>query len=74
MFIPYKDIDGDSNVECFEIGGDYIAVKFCGTAKIYKYSYGKAGVVNVETMKKLAVSGDGLNSFINTNCKYLYDR
>ena len=74
MFVPYKDNDGDSNVESYEIGADYIAVKFNGTAKIYTYSYRKAGVTNVEIMKRLAVSGDGLNAFINTNCKYLYDR
>lgn len=70
----YLDIDGDSNVEAYDIGPDYIRVKFFGTAKIYQYSYQSAGRENVETMKGLAKNGDGLNSFINRNVKYLYVR
>lgn len=38
----YLDIGGDSNVEAYEIGIDYIRVKFFGTTKIYQYSYQKA--------------------------------
>lgn len=70
----YLDIDGDSNVEAYDIGPDYIGVKFFGTTKIYQYSYQSAGRENVETMKRLAKNGDGLNSFINKNVKYLYVR
>ena len=73
MFVTYRNIDGDSNVESYEIGADYIAVKFYNTVKIYVYSYNKAGIKHVERMKELAVSGNGLNSYINTFCKYLYD-
>lgn len=68
----YKNINGDSNVLAYEIGNDYIDVQFKGTAKTYKYSYQSTGKANVETMKKLAKNGDGLNSFINRNVKYLY--
>lgn len=73
MFVSYRDIDRDSNVESYEIGSDYIAVKFNGTARIYVYSYRKAGINHVENMKSLATSGNGLNSYINRNCRYLYD-
>ena len=73
MFTTYKNNDGDSGVESYEIGDDYIAVKFYNTAKIYIYSYRKAGINHVERMKELAASGDGLNSYINTFCRYLYD-
>jgi len=73
MFVSYRNIGGDSNVESYEIGADYISVKFFGTPKIYTYSYKKAGFHHVEAMKALAVAGDGLNSYINTNCKFLYD-
>lgn len=73
MFVRYKNVDGDSNVESYEIGLEYIAVKFYGTQKIYVYSYRKAGKNHVETMKGLAVSGNGLNSYINRNCRNLYD-
>ncbi len=70
----YKDIDNDSNVTHYEIGENYIRVKFNGTAKIYTYSYfGKAGRLHVDRMKILAKSGDGLNSYIMRNVKYLCD-
>ena len=72
--IPYKDVDGDSNVEAYEIYPTAIAVKFNGPDKIYVYSYSSAGMSNVEQMKRLAQSGDGLNSYINTYCKYNYER
>ncbi len=74
MFVKYKDIDGDSNIEMYEIGSDCISIKFFGTNKIYTYSYKSAGLANVEKMKSLARNGDGLNSYINNYCKYRYVR
>ena len=65
----YKDINGDSGVLGYEIGDDYITVQF-KTGAIYTYS--NAGLEKVETMKVLAKSGDGLNSFINRYAKKLY--
>ncbi len=70
--IIYKDINGDSGVSGYEIGNDYIDVQFKGAQKIYQYSNQSAGSGNVETMKKLAKSGDGLNAFINKYVKNLY--
>lgn len=70
----YKDINGDSGVEGYIIGEDYIVVKFTKTAKTYKYSYSSAGTSNVEKMKVLARKGDGLNAFINTNVKDLFEK
>lgn len=72
--IFYKDINGDSGVLAYEIGADFIDVQFKGTSKVYRYSYQSAGRESVERMKSLAKSGDGLNSFINNNVKYLYVR
>ena len=69
----YKDINNDSNVTHYEISDIYIRVKFRGTAKIYSYSYRKAGQYHVDKMKVLAKSGDGLNSYIMLNVKNLYD-
>lgn len=68
----YKDIDNDSGVEAYEIGSDFINVKFQGTAKIYQYSYASAGQQHIETMKVLAANGEGLNAYINKNVKYKY--
>ncbi len=39
----------------------------------YSYSYRKAGQSHVENMKRLAVSGSGLNSYINAYIKFKYD-
>jgi len=69
----YRNINGDSNVEAYEIGSDFIRVKFARTTKIYQYSYRRAGRENVEIMKELARNGDGLNSFIKKNVEKLYD-
>lgn len=70
----YMNVNGNSNVLCYEIGHDFIDVQFNGTSKIYRYSYQSAGLKNIETMKKLANMGHGLNWFINTNVKKLYVR
>ncbi|MDO6580181.1 hypothetical protein Q4491_02390 [Photobacterium sp. 2_MG-2023] len=70
----YKDIDNDSGVRGYEIGADYITVWFDGTARPYTYSYASAGSGHVDSMKKLAASGDGLNAYINRNVKFKYVR
>lgn len=70
----YLNVDGDSNVEAYNIGIDYIDVKFFGTARIYQYSYSSAGQENVEVMKQLAQTGNGLNSFIMRNVRTKYER
>lgn len=62
----------DSGVKAYQIGTDYILVKF-DSFKTYKYSYKKAGRFKVEKMKTLAVKGKGLNSYINRFAKYSYD-
>jgi len=69
----YRNSGGDSGVSSFEIGADYIIVKFSGTFRTYRYSYRKAGQHHVETMKSLARSGSGLNGYINRYVKNLYD-
>ena len=70
----YKNNNGNSNVSSYEIGDDFIEVLFNGTPKIYRYTYKSAGKSNIENMKDLAKNGSGLNSFINTNVKYLYEK
>lgn len=70
----YKNLGGDSNIKCYEIGNDYIDVIFYGTAKTYRYSYASAGRQKVEQMKRLAQQGEGLNSYIIKNARLLYER
>ncbi len=66
----YLNLSGKSGVYAYEIGHDFIQVKFLKTPKIYSYSYRIAGSVHVEQMKILAKQGRGLNTYIN---KYVYD-
>lgn len=71
----YTNRSGKSGVHSYEIGNDYIKVKFNGTAKIYQWSYlGRAGQRHVDNMKVLARKGSDLNSYINIHVKNLYDR
>jgi len=71
----YRNSGGGSGVSAYEIGSDFIIVKFSGTARTYTYSYGgRAGDINVENMKKLAKNGSGLNAYINKHVRDLYDK
>lgn len=63
---PYNDRDGDSNVDAFEIGSDYIKVQF-HDGSVYTYTYMSAGLNQIENMKRLANEHDGLNAYISTN-------
>lgn len=69
----YRNSGGDSGVSSFEIGADYILVRFSGNIRTYRYSYQKAGQQHVEAMNRLARTGNGLNSYINRYVKNLYD-
>lgn len=69
----YQDINRDSGVAAYEIGDDFIVVRFKGNSE-YLYTYESAGSGNIERMKILAKNGDGLNSFIMKNVKDKYAR
>ncbi|HET8804081.1 MAG TPA: hypothetical protein VFM72_05845 [Aequorivita sp.] len=69
----YRNTGGNSGVYAYEIGPDYIKVQFSGTSRTYTYSYRKAGRGHVDEMKSLAISGSGLNGYINRYVKFLYD-
>lgn len=69
----YRDVDGDSGVVQYEIGPNFIRVRF-SDGSIYLYTYASAGSENVERMKQLARAGDGLNAFINTYVLKKYAR
>ncbi len=68
----YKNLGGNSNIHSFEMGVDYIDVQF-NTGAIYRYSYKNPGRGHVEYMKKLALEGCGLNSYINRNVRKNYE-
>lgn len=60
----YKNLGNDSGVSAYEIGENFIKIQFHDGA-LYLYNYQSAGIDNIEHMKKLAIAGQGLNSFIN---------
>ena len=68
---PYKDLSGDSGISAYECGDDYIKVEFSRGGGVYRYSYTNPGKGDVEKMKGLAESGDGLSAFIS---RYIRDR
>lgn len=74
----YKNLSDLSSVVSYEIGDDFIAIKFKEnpdyTHTTYKYTYDSAGKGNVEKMKELAQDGWGLNSYINAKVRDLYEK
>lgn len=68
---PYKNLGGNSGVEAYEIGPDFIRVQF-SNGSVYRYTYASAGSHNIEQMKELASRGEGLNSFITRNVRNDY--
>lgn len=69
----YRDVQGDSGVVAYEPGPDFIKVRFKhgGT---YVYDYESTGTFQIERMKALAVSGEGLSAFISKFVKENYAR
>ena len=64
---PYLNLSGDSDITDYKIGEGYIDVKFKSSSTIYYYSNSKTGELHVDVMKILAVSGQGLCTYINEN-------
>lgn len=60
----YLDRDKDSGISSYQIGVNYIIVKF-KAGQLYEYNYTRPGKLHVDKMKILAVQGNGLNSYIN---------
>jgi hypothetical protein len=67
----YKNLHRDSGVTAYEIGEDSIKVEF-EDQSLYLYTHDATGVANVEKMKQLALSGQGLSTFISQRVKNRY--
>lgn len=70
--VPYGNSAGNSGVIAYRIHTDSIDVQFVD-GKVYTYTYTSAGKRNVEQMKKLAKSGEGLSTYISTTVKNRYE-
>ena len=62
---PYKNLNGNSPITAYELGPDFIRVQFPNRS--YLYTDESAGKENVEEMKRRAIEGRGLASFISQN-------
>jgi hypothetical protein len=67
----YENKAGNSGVEGYETGADYIIVKF-KDGILYLYTDEVTGRNNVEQMKLLAAKGLGLSTFISKHVKSKY--
>jgi hypothetical protein len=61
---PYLDRGGNSGVVEFKNLPDFIIVRF-GGGDLYVYTAERIGRDHVEEMKRLAVTGRGLSTYIN---------
>ncbi len=61
---PYRNRSGDSGVLAFELGDDWIGVRF-RSGKTYRYTAATPGADHVAEMKRRAFAGQGLATYIN---------
>ena len=70
----YGNKDVHSTIKHFAIGETYINIWFEGLNHPKKYSFKSATETKVAKMIELANSGKGLNRYIITKAKGLYER
>ena len=68
----YLNRAGDSGVTEYELGPDFIRVRFLGGVT-YRYGKIRPGQDHVERMKAYAVAGRGLGTYISKNVRDLYE-
>ena len=59
-------------VVAFEVGPDWIDVQFT-SGWVYRFSHQRPGALRVDRMKSLAMSGQGLSTFISRHVKNRYE-
>jgi hypothetical protein len=64
--IPYKNVNRLSSILFYEYGDEWIRVEFVSGA-VREYNYQNVGRDHVEAMKKCAVKGKGLGSYVMKN-------
>ena len=73
MMIKYHNLSGKSGVIGYEETIDSITV-FFSSGGVYLYNNERPGVQIIETMKRLANQGNGLNTYINKFVKNKYSK
>jgi hypothetical protein len=65
IMTKYPDRSGRSGVSHYAIGKDFIQIRFITKPTVYIYSYDINGREHIEIMKKLALAGEGLSTYIS---------
>jgi hypothetical protein len=68
----YLNRNGDSGVTDYELGADFIRVRFLGRVT-YRYGPIRPGPHHVDRMKALAVAGRGLGTYISQHVREQYE-
>jgi len=68
---PYKNITENAGATAYKIGDDHIIVEF-QDGSTYLYNYTSTGKHHIEQMKILAVTGQGLTTYINQHVREHY--
>jgi hypothetical protein len=64
----YQNLSGDSGVDAYEIGEDFIKVRFRQGA-VYWYTGEGVGARHLAELKRLALSGRGLGTYISRHAE-----
>ena len=64
---PYPDKSGESGVTHYELGKDWIEIRFAGRPEPYRYSARGIGNGHLDALKRLAEAGQGLATYISQN-------
>lgn len=67
----YANLDGNSQIEAYELTDEGIIVRFKGNS-VYVYDYSQPGREHVEEMKRLAIAGKGLSAYISKHIRKNY--
>lgn len=67
----YENLNGDSGVAAYQIGPGEILVQF-KSGDTYRYTHASAGRRTVEHMKRLALRGEGLATYISQHVRNHY--
>jgi hypothetical protein len=65
----YRNLDGDSGVRAYELGEDWIRIRFVG-GETYEYTDAVTGAEHVQNMQTLAEAGEGLATYVS---KFVHD-
>lgn len=64
---PYKGLNGNSGILRYATGADFIMVAFKGSRDTYVYHNEIVGKEYIDEMKRLALKGKGLSTYISQN-------